>query len=224
MYKRKLGEEEATYGRLTVVKRAESNRHGQTMWLCKCECGGTVTVLGTSLRQGATKSCGCLRREATGTAFRTHGMCTTLLYHVWSHMVSRCTNTRAHAYEHYGGRGITVCPEWRRPEQFLKWAFENGYRRGLEIDRRDNDGNYTPENCRFVTRTVNVVNRGKFSSNTSGYTGVHRRKSGRYRAFVAYEGVTTWVGSFPTAWGACQARNQHIRNNSLPHKIQEEIK
>lgn len=81
------------------------------------------------------------------------------LYWAWKAMKQRCQNPRCHAYQNYGARGITVCEEWQKFEPFCEWALENGYQKGLDLDRRDNDGNYSPDNCRWITRRENTNNR-----------------------------------------------------------------
>lgn len=81
------------------------------------------------------------------------------LYWAWKAMKQRCQNPRCHAYHNYGARGITVCEEWQKFEPFCEWALENGYQKGLDLDRRDNDGNYSPDNCRWITRRENTNNR-----------------------------------------------------------------
>ena len=88
-----------------------------------------------------------------------HGLTHHLLYRVWDNMKERCTNPKVHDYPRYGGKGITVCEEWYDVRTFYDWAIANGWKKGLQIDRRDNDGNYEPDNCWFVTRTVNMNNR-----------------------------------------------------------------
>lgn len=133
------------------------------MWLCLCACGKEKGVAAGCLRSGATQSCGCLNRERTTariTAFnRKHGETGVRLYRIWSGLLARCLNPKRASYPRYGGRGIRVCPEWRIYEAFAAWAKAHGYRDELEIDRIDNNGHYTPENCRFVTHRVNCNNK-----------------------------------------------------------------
>ena len=91
-----------------------------------------------------------------------HGLTKHPLYCVWHNMKTRCYNPKRKAYKYYGGRGITVCDEWLFDfEAFYTWAINNGYKKGLQIDRENNDKNYNPENCRFITPRENVRNRGK---------------------------------------------------------------
>lgn len=136
------------YGRLTVVERAET-KNRKTYWKCKCDCGATIKVNTANLNNGHTKSCGCLQKEKV----TTHGKKNTKLYKVWASMKARCDNSSHKAYENYGGRGITVCDEWKNDFiNFYNWAMENGYQDGLTIDRKDNNGNYEPLNCRWSTQ------------------------------------------------------------------------
>lgn len=150
------------FGRLTVRSRAKSDSRGKAMWSCVCDCGEHSTVGGTALRCGRIQSCGCLQREKAQQP-KTHGYATGgvhPLIRVLSGMVYRCHNPKSRAFPRYGGRGIVVCEEWKRkPVLFVRWALSNGWKPGLTIDRRNNDGNYEPTNCRFVSRQENNDNR-----------------------------------------------------------------
>jgi len=141
-------------GRWTVLRMAGTKK-GSALWLCRCSCGNEGIVDGYKLRSGRSKSCGCLQVESV----TSHGLRKHLLYPVWGDMKDRCINKNDESYRHYGGRGILVCDEWLDNFQaFYDFCMENGWRKGLQIDRIDNDGNYEPDNCRFVTSAVNNQN------------------------------------------------------------------
>ncbi len=148
-----------TFGRWTVLTRAGSTKNGRAAWLCRCVCGTEKIVAAGCLRDGKSKSCGCLNLEKIIERNTTHGMTGTRLYGIWTKMVQRTTNEKDERYEDYGGRGITMCEEWRKSfEAFKMWAVENGYAENLTIDRINNDRGYSPDNCRWVTKKVQMRN------------------------------------------------------------------
>lgn len=152
------------YGRLTAVKQVENDKHNHRQWLCRCECGNEIVVLQNSLTSGRTRSCGCYYKETRRTSARTHGQSKTRLFHIWAEMLERCKNTNRHDYKYYGGKGVTVCEEWKVFEVFAKWAHESGYAENLSIDRIDSNGDYTPANCRWAdwVTQMNNTNRNHF--------------------------------------------------------------
>ena len=146
-----------TFGMLHVVQRAEdhyypSGRH-DVQYLCKCDCGNTINVLGIHLRSGHTVSCGCLRAKTARETMTTHGQTGTRLHNIWKNMLERCTNPNHKNYLIYGGRGINVCDEWSSSfEVFFEWAVNNGYDDTLSLDRANVDMGYNPRNCRWITQ------------------------------------------------------------------------
>jgi hypothetical protein len=142
------------FGKLTVIDKLPSDRHGARA-LCKCDCGATKVAYLYRLKSGANQSCGCTNRDRLTKMHFKHGMTNTRLFRIWSSMRERCTNSNAINYKNYGGRGIAICKEWDEFIPFMEWALSNGYNYALAIDRIDNDGNYSPDNCRWVTPAEN---------------------------------------------------------------------
>lgn len=143
------------FGSLTV--KQDSGRRGsqnQTIWKCVCECGEIREVLGSSLVSGHTKTCGCSRRQQFSMK-REYKR----LYNIWANMKARCLNPKTPNYFLYGGRGISVCPEWKESfKAFLDWSLAHGYSDNLQLDRTNNDGGYEPNNCRWATQLEQVNN------------------------------------------------------------------
>ena len=186
------------YGRLTVVEFDRLQNH-KTYWKCVCDCGLTVIATGNNLRSGNTSSCGCLRRETTsqrGIANAKHGESRsnrTRLYSIWCGMRQRCENPNRTAYKLYGGKGVSVCDEWKDYQKFKSWAEANGYADNLSIDRIDSNGNYCPENCRWITLSDNVARANKNHTTRKVIRGEGRRErlsaathSSRARTAISY--------------------------------------
>ena len=146
------------FERLSVVSEY-GRQNGHVTWLCKCDCGSTTVVCGGDLRNGKTRSCGCLHNEMVAEITKSHEMANTRLYNIWNNMKQRCSNPNASGYQYYGERGIKVCAEWLDPDNFFQWAKESGYGNNLTIDRIDTNGNYEPTNCRWTDNVTQQNNR-----------------------------------------------------------------
>ena len=143
------------FGRLKVIKRSQNDKWGGTCWLCKCECGAMRTIPRTSLVSGRTKSCGCLNKEILSKRRLKHGDTRgkkwNPLYYVWWSMLKRCEDSKTKAFKYYGEKGISVCSEWHDYRTFRDWALANGYKKGREIHRINNNESYEPKNCEWLT-------------------------------------------------------------------------
>jgi hypothetical protein len=134
-------------------------------WECICDCGIKVLVSGAKLRSGHTKSCGCLVADScrdVGKSCKTHGQSYSTLYSIWQGMKKRCSRIKNSNFIWYGGRGVSICPEWKNFENFFEWnklLGEKGYKKGLSLDRINNEMGYSPENCRWTTAVTQGRNK-----------------------------------------------------------------
>lgn len=191
-----------TFGLLKVLSRENDyitpsgGKHKK--YLCECSCGNIVSVMKEHLTSGRQRSCGCLKKNCCG--HPTHREIHTRLYRTWGNMVNRCTNSNNPAWERYGGRGISVCNEWTDYITFSEWAKQNGYQDNLTIDRIDNNGNYCPENCRWVSTFVQANNTSK-------------------NHFITYNGDTKTIGEWARYLGI-PYKTLHYRIVSLKWDIE----
>ena len=156
----KKGLECRKYGRWTVIADKGYNKSHHKLLLCRCDCGTERIIQEGNLKECRTRSCGCLRKEVSTARSTTHGKSNTRLFKIWMNIRNRCVRCTASDYKYYGGRGISVCNEWANSfEAFYSWAVSNGYEEHLTIDRIDVNGNYCPENCRWVTMKVQSQNK-----------------------------------------------------------------
>lgn len=157
------------YNKLIALNFSHKDKNRKTYWDFKCECGEIKTLRSDCVKNGSIRSCGCIKKEQDiynlnvdkrlDKTIEIDDTYTTLARR-YASMKSRCYDVHCKAYNNYGGRGIKVCDEWLYSfKNYYEWCISNGYRKELEIDRINNDGNYEPSNCRFVTRRENVNNR-----------------------------------------------------------------
>jgi hypothetical protein len=139
------------------------------------------------------------------------------LYLVWVAMRQRCFNPKNKDYKYYGGRGITICDEWDNPKLFIKWSIEHGWKKGLQIDRIDNDKNYASGNCKFTTRSKNTLNSRLLRiDNSSGFRGVHwDKEKNKYSARLQLNGKRHRLGLFLTVVEAARARDAFVIEKDL---------
>lgn len=142
------------FGRLVVLNRDFSKESRKSYWLCLCDCGNEKIVRGDTLKEGKTQSCGCLHKESSKvnlTMNHSHKQSGTTLHNKWIAMKGRCYNKNNPKYYRYGERGIEVYEGWRTNfVEFRDWAIKNGYEEGLSLERKDVDGDYSPDNCEWI--------------------------------------------------------------------------
>lgn len=194
------------FGRLTVIRQKGTNKHGQALWECQCECGNTHVVTGSSLKVGNVKSCGCLKKEARiGKCDR--GDSKTLLYRRWSQIKNLCTNPSNAQWHLYGGKGIKVCEAWMEFSAFKEWMLAQGYEDGMFLSRKDKSKDYEPDNC--------IITKERIPNSTS-------------RTFVTYNGetrsLTEWAEVTGISYNTLKWRYNHGRTGDSLFMDEKHIK
>lgn len=186
------------FGRLLVLTFCgRLNKH--SMFRCVCDCGNMTIVTSNNLRRNHTTSCGCFNDEKFRASTRTHGLRNHPLYMCWIGMRNRCYYKKHNRYQNYGGKGIEVCDEWvDNFKAFYIWGMKNGWKRGLSIDRKENDKHYCPENCKFSTIPEQNRNR---------TTNIH----------ITVNGITRVMKDWATIYGISQTTiKKRIKNGLSP--------
>lgn len=153
------------FGRLTVIEKAGNSPSRCIRWLCKCDCGNECMPESRNLLNGSIQSCRCYQKEKASEGKKydfitIHKSKNPRIYRTWINIKSRCLNPNATKYQNYGGRGIIICDDWDKSfKSFYEWSISNGYTDKLTIDRIDVDGNYCPENCRWITNKEQQMNK-----------------------------------------------------------------
>jgi hypothetical protein len=216
---------------LGMMFATENSKERKRFGLYKCGFCGTEFRTNTyKVNVGLVKSCGCYKKRRVSETHKTHGLRSTGLYKIWRDIKSRTLNPKNKRYSDYGGRGITICDDWKNDfMSFYNWAMSNGYSDELSIDRINNDGNYEPSNCRWTTPTIQSRNQRIRKDNTSGYKGVsYNKKLSKYVVKIQINKKRIYLGSFSTPEEGAIAYNNYIIENNLEgfnlNEIPKEIK
>ena len=213
---------------LGMMFTTEKSKQKTRLGVYKCGfCGEEFRTQINRVKSGYIKSCGCYQKRRASEANKTHGLGSTKLYKVWKDIKSRTLNPKHKAYQDYGGRGITICDEWKNDfKSFYDWAISNGYEenKGLSIDRIDNGTGYSPENCRWTTSIIQNRNQRISKNNTSGFKGVSFKKDiNKYVTYICVNLKSIHLGYFQTAVEGAIVYNRYIIENNLEGFILNEI-
>lgn len=203
------------FGEWTVHDKTGNNPRGGALWRCVCSCGAERQVLGSDLRNGKSVSCGCKGIERIAHLNKSHGETGTRIYRTWKNMRARCLNSNKPGYEHYGGRGISICAEWSSFPAFRKWALESGYADDLSIERKDVDGDYTPSNCVWADAATQSANRRFVSVAPDGDLWWHKAKSNSITVSAYRSRLNAgWPIEVAASWPMHSRRVPRQRNSS----------
>ena len=199
-------------------------KHRFGLYICGF-CGNEFKTVIANVKRKHTNSCGCYNKIKVSESTKKHGLFRTRLYNIWNNMKMRVNNPQHTHYQSYGGRGITICDEWKNDfMSFHDWAMSNGYSDELSIDRIDNDGNYEPNNCRWTNQVIQSRNQRIRRNNTSGYRGVSFKKDkSKYKAYLTVEGKQIHIGYYTNIIEGAIAYNNYIIENNLEGFILNEI-
>lgn len=194
----------------------ENSKKKRRFGLFKCFCGNEFVAIIANIKNGNTRSCGCLVNQNKAT----HRLSNHRLYYTWNKMIQRCYNPKNKNYIEYGARGITVCDRWHSIENFIEDLFPT-FKEGLSLDRINVDGDYEPSNCRWVTKSIQARNtRLLMSTNTSGFRGVcWYRANNKWKAQITVNNKRIYLGYFSTPLEGAIAYNNYIIKNNLEHPL-----
>lgn len=162
---------------LTVIGE-ERDKDNRLIFVCRCDCGNIKRIQYQHVLSGKVKSCGCKHNQLCSETSKHHGETGTRLYRIWRGMIGRCYYPTSDNYKNYGGRGISVCDEWRHNyESFRDWALSHGYEDNLTIDRIDVNGNYEPSNCKWATHHEQNLNRRPIKKKTWSIDGIEKPRT-----------------------------------------------
>jgi len=186
------------------------------------DCHKYYEAITAAVKQRGRSRCKICALKVTHKKCIKHGKTKERVHRIWTAMLQRCNNPNNSNYSRYGGRGIKVISAWLDATTFIEWALTNGYKDNLTINRINNDSDYCPNNCNWLTHHDQQFNRRLDSRNTTGYTGISL-KNNKYRARISYNNNEIFIGTFTTIKAAVLARDQYIIKYNLPHKIQGKV-